>query len=119
MFGNGSDETTLEYTLKYNPPMDLAVAKTNLQEIKQVLEQLGVVFILGSGTCLGATRDKALMPWDDDIDLLSVLGVNGLTEATVDAVADTHKAKGYFIREFAMPHSKAFSTLKTYVRISL
>ena len=119
MLGNGSDKATMEYTLKYNPPMDLTVAKTNLKEIKQVLEQLGVVFLLGSGTCLGATRDKALMPWDDDIDLLSVLGVNGLTEAKVDAVADALREKGYFIREFAMANSKAFATVKNYVRISL
>jgi len=119
MLGNGSDKATMEYTIKYNPPMDLAVAKTNLKEIKQVLEQLGVVFLLGSGTCLGATRDKALMPWDDDIDLLSVLGVNGLTEAKVDAVADALREKGYFIREFAMANSKAFATVKNYVRISL
>ncbi len=119
MLGNGSDEATMEYTLKYNPPMDLAAAKTNLKEIKQVLDQLGVVFLLGSGTCLGATRDKDLMPWDDDIDLLSVLGVNGLTEAKVDAVADALREKGYFIREFAMANSKAFATVKNYVRISL
>ena len=117
--GNGSDKATMEYTLKYNPPMDLTVAKTNLKEIKQVLEQLGVVFLLGSGTCLGATRDKALMPWDDDIDLLSVLGVNGLTEAKVDAVADALREKGYFIYEFAMGNHKAFATVKNYVRISL
>ena len=117
--GNGSDQTTLEYTLKYNPPMDLTVAKTNLKEIKQVLEQLGVVFLLGSGTCLGATRDKALMPWDDDIDLLSVLGVNGMTEAKVDAVSDALREKGYFIREFTMANSKCFATMKNYVRISL
>ncbi len=119
MLGNGSDKATMEYTLKYNPPMDLTVAKTNLKEIKQVLEQLGIVFLLGSGTCLGATRDKELMPWDDDIDLLSVLDVNGLTEAKVDAVADTLREKGYFIREFAMANSKAFATVKNYVRISL
>ena len=119
MLGNGSDKATMEYTLKYNPPMDLAVAKTNLKEIKQVLEQLGVVFLLGSGTCLGATRDKALMPWDDDIDLLSVLGVNGLTEAKVDAVAEALREKGYFIYEFAMGNHKAFATVKNYVRISL
>ena len=119
MLGNGSDKATMEYTLKYNPPMDPTIAKTNLKEIKQVLEQLGVVFLLGSGTCLGATRDKALMPWDDDIDLLSVLGVNGLTEAKVDAVADTLREKGYFIYEFAMGNHKAFATVKNYVRISL
>ena len=54
-FGNRSDQASLEYTLKYNPPMDLAVAKRNLKEAKQILNRLGVVFLLGSGTCLGAT----------------------------------------------------------------
>jgi len=119
MLGNGSDKATMEYTIKYNPPMDLAAAKTNLKEIKQVLEQLGVVFLLHSGTCLGATRDKALMPWDDDIDLLSVLGVNGMTEAKVDAVSDALREKGYFIQEFPWTISKGIGTVKNYVRISL
>jgi len=119
MLCNGSDKATLDYTMKYNPPMDLAVAETNLKEIKQVLERLGVVFLLGSGTCLGATRDRALMPWDDDIDLLSILGVNGLTEATVDAAADALREQGYFVGELVMANSKAFATVKNYVRISL
>ena len=72
--GNGSDQESLEYTNKYNPPMDLAAAESNLKEVKQILDQLGVVFLLGSGSCLGATRDNAFIPWDDDIDLLSVMG---------------------------------------------
>jgi hypothetical protein len=119
MLGNGSDKATLDYTIKYNPPMDLAVAEIILKEFKQVLERLGVVFLLGSGTCLGATRDRALIPWDDDIDLLSVLGVNGLSEAKVDAVADALRDKGYFVRELAMANSKGFMTVKNYVRIGL
>ena len=57
--GNGSDQASLDYTLKYNPPMDLAVAERNLKEAKKILDQLGIVFLLGSGVCLGATRDKA------------------------------------------------------------
>ena len=117
--GNGSDQATLEYTLRYNPPMDLAVAENNLKEVKQVLHQLGIVFLLGSGSCLGATRDKAFIPWDDDIDLLSVIGVNGLTEEMVDAAADALREKGYFVSEFKMAHSKAFATMKDYVRIGL
>jgi len=32
MLGNGSDKASLEYTLKYNPPMNHAVAERNLKE---------------------------------------------------------------------------------------
>ena len=82
--GNGSDQASMDYSLKYNPPMDPAVMERNLREIKGVLEELGVVFLLGSGSCLGAVRDKAFIPWDDDVDLLAVIGVNGLTDEKVD-----------------------------------
>ena len=82
--GNGSDQASLDYTLKYNPPMDLAVAERNLKEAKKILDQLGIVFLLGSGVCLGATRDKAFIPWDDDVDLVAVVGINGLTEKSAD-----------------------------------
>ena len=103
--GNGSDQATLEYTLKYNPPMDLAVAERNLKEIKGILDGLGVVFLLGSGSCLGATRDKAFIPWDDDVDLLTVIGTNGLTEKLVDAAVEEFRAKGYFVGEMDAPRS--------------
>ena len=36
MLGNGSDKATLDYTMKYNPPMNLAVAEANLKEIKRI-----------------------------------------------------------------------------------
>jgi len=42
--GNGSDQASLEYSFSYNPPMDLTSAENNLKEVKQVLDQLGVVF---------------------------------------------------------------------------
>ncbi len=117
--GNGSDQATLEYTLKYNPPMDLAVAERNLKEIKGILDGLGVVFLLGSGSCLGATRDKAFIPWDDDVDLLTVIGTNGLTEKLVDAAVEEFRAKGYFVGEMDAPRSTTKMTVKDHVRISL
>ncbi len=116
--GNGSDQATWEYTVKYNPPMDLAVAERNLKEVKQILDGLGVVFLLGSGSCLGATRDHAFIPWDDDIDLVSVMGINGLTEEIVAAAAEALREKGYFVGEVRMGHSNAFVTMKDYVRLS-
>ena len=117
--GNGSDQATLEYTLKYNPPMDLAVAERNLKEIKGILEGLGVVFLLGSGSCLGAVRDKAFIPWDDDVDLLTVIGTNGLTEKLVDAAVEEFREKGYFVGEMDAPRSTTKMTVKDHVRISL
>jgi hypothetical protein len=117
--GNGSDQATLEYTLKYNPPMDHGVGERNLKEAKQILDGLGVVFLLGSGTCLGATRDNAFIPWDDDIDLVAVVGVNGLTEESADVVAAAFRDSGYFVGGIDGAHSRTRMTVKDHVRLSL
>jgi len=116
--GNGSDQATLEYTMRYNPPMDLAVAERNLKEAKQILDQLGVVFLLHSGVCLGATRDNSFIQWDDDIDLISVLGVNGLTEQSTDIVATAFRDKGYFVDVTEGAYSKTVVTIKKFIRLS-
>ncbi|MFC1954794.1 LicD family protein [Chloroflexota bacterium] len=116
---SGSDEAALEYSWMYNPPMDLTVAERNLKEVKQVLDQLNVVFLLESGSCLGAVRDNAFIPWDDDIDLISVIGLNGLTEETVDAAVAALRDRGYFVREMDGAYSKARITMKNHVRVSL
>ena len=117
--GNGSDQASMDYSLKYNPPMDPAVTERNLREIKGVLEELGVVFLLGSGSCLGAVRDKAFIPWDDDVDLLAVIGVNGLTDEKVDSVASALRDKGYFVAQGDTPKSKPKMSIKDHARISL
>ena len=117
-YGNGADQASLDYTLKYNPPMDLAVAERNLKEANQILDQLGVVFMLGSGVCLGATRDNAFIPWDDDIDLVSVNGVNGLTDKAPDVVASAFRDKGYFVGEMDGAYSQVRVMMKDYQRMS-
>ena len=38
-------------------PMEMAVAETVLKEVKQILDELGIVFFLRHGTCLGAVLD--------------------------------------------------------------
>ncbi len=117
--GNGSDQASLDYSLKYNPPIDPAVAERNLKEVKCILDELGVVFMFGSGSCLGAVREKAFIPWDDDIDLLAVIGINGLTEERVDLVAAALRDSGYFVRQGDAPRSKLIMGIKDYVRIGL
>ena len=84
---NEKDESALKQTYSDSRPIDVAVAKELLREAKQVLDQFEVVFFLRQGTCLGAVRDNELIPWDDDLDLGSVIGLNGLSELTIDRVA--------------------------------
>ena len=113
--GNGSDLASLEYTNKYNPPIDVVVAANNLKEAKQIMDRLGVVFVLGSGTCLGAIRDNALIPWDDDVDLMSVISINGLTAESMPTIAEAFRHNGFFTRELPGSHSQALQTMKGYV----
>ena len=76
-------------------PMDMTAAEAVLKEAKQVLDQLGLVFFLRHGTCLGAVRDKAFIEWDDDLDIGSVIGLHGLTEELVHEAAEIFKERGF------------------------
>ena len=79
-------------------PMDMIAAEALLKEAKQVLDQLGLVFFLRHGTCLGAVRDHAFIAWDDDLDIGSVIGLNGLTEEHVRRAAEVFKEHGFDAR---------------------
>jgi hypothetical protein len=79
-------------------PMNMATAETVLKEAKQLLDQLGLTFFLRHGTCLGAVRDKAFIPWDDDLDIGSIIGMHGLTEEKVHEAADVFKQHGFTVR---------------------
>ena len=59
----------MEHLERTIPAMNLADAEHLLHDVKQVLDEHGVVFFLRQGTCLGAVREHALIPWDDDLDL--------------------------------------------------
>ena len=115
--GNGSDSESLEFTFKYNPPMDLVVAERILKEAKHIFDDEGIVFLLWSGACLGAVRDGAMIPWDDDVDILSVMGVNGLTEDRRTSVLNSLRNNGFFIKEIKGRYSTTYSMIKDYIRI--
>ena len=76
-------------------PMDLGTAEGLLKEAKEVLDGFGIVFFLRHGTCLGAVRDGALIEWDDDLDIGSIIGLHGLTEEAIKPVAKAFRERGY------------------------
>ncbi len=76
-------------------PMAMTTAEALLKEAKQILDQLGLVFFLRHGTCLGAVRDNAFIEWDDDLDIGSVIGLHGLTEELVRSAADVFAERGF------------------------
>ena len=71
------------------PPMNIEDAETLLGEVKEVFDKHKVTFFLRQGTCLGAVRDHALIVWDDDLDIGSIIGMHGFTDEMIEpSVAD-------------------------------
>ena len=90
-----SDNSSLEQSYQTLQPMETNNALAILGEAKKILDQLGVVFFLRQGTCLGAIRENGLIPWDDDLDLGSVIGLHGFNEEQVDLVILEFKKLGF------------------------
>jgi len=77
-------------------PLDPVIAAKRLQEVKHIFDEQGVVFWLGSGTCLGSIRENRFIPWDDEMDTASVIGMHGLDEKTVYRIANVFKEHGFY-----------------------
>ena len=102
--------------------IDVPAAEGILREAKQIFDQQGIVFHLISGTLLGAIRDNALIPWDDDVDVASVIGLDGLSEESVDEtmerVATAFREEGFVTVVERDIHYLALGTRKSSVLLS-
>ena len=103
-------------------PIDVPTAEGILREAKQIMDQLGIVFHLMSGTLLGAIRDNALIPWDDDMDIGSIIGLDGLgkdsIEQTAEQVAAAFRDNGFFAVVERDDHYWCVGTMKSSTMLS-
>ena len=83
-------------SIKDPSPLDPAVATQRMKDVKAIFDRLGVVFWLGSGTCLGAVREGTFILWDDETDTASVIGLHGLTDERFNEVVREFEAAGYY-----------------------
>ena len=78
--------------------MQIQNAEKALLEIWYLLGDLNIVFFLRHGTCLGAVRDGELIPWDDDLDIGSIIGMHGLDESAVSRAVERFKAADFQVK---------------------
>tara|TARA_B100000809_G_scaffold241747_1_gene265211 strand:- start:746 stop:1699 length:954 start_codon:yes stop_codon:yes gene_type:complete len=101
------------------PPMDVAIAEKLLLEVKEVMGRLGVQFFLRQGTCLGAIRDNAFIPWDDDLDLGVILGVNEFAEQSIEPLLEAFRESGYYVRSGSSDSLIYATLLKDNIRVDM
>ena len=109
-------EAAYEKSVKDPKPMDAIAASERLRDIKRILDQLGVVFFIAYGTCLGAIREGGFIPWDDEMDLGSVIGLNGLDEETIDRGIAAFKENGYYVHVNRTSRHIGVSVVKSSIR---
>jgi hypothetical protein len=95
---NEAGEQAYEKTIISPTPLDPVIAAERLKEVKRIFDDQGIVFWLGSGTCLGCIRENRFIPWDDEMDTASVIGMHGLDEETVYRTANVFKENGFYSR---------------------
>ena len=110
-------EKAYEESIKSPKPMDPAAASDYLRDVKRILDKHGAVFFLASGTCLGAIRENRFIPWDDEMDVGSVIGLHGLTEETIERVIATFTENGYYTHIDRSFSKVGISAVKSSIRL--
>ena len=104
---------------KTTPPMDIVVAERLLLEVKSIMDEFGARFFLRQGTCLGAVRDNAFIPWDDDLDIGILLDSQDFSDQSIPALLALFNANGYYT-ETGYSDSLIVTTLsKDNIRVDL
>ncbi len=115
------DKEALERAMNSLSPLDVSAAENVLKEAKEIMDELGVTFFLRQGTCLGAVRDSAILAWDDDIDIGSIIGLHGLTVDSINGVVDravaTFTERGFSTKVEQTSNFTYVLLLKSDVRI--
>lgn len=109
-------EAAYEKTIKAPTPLDPEMAAERLKEVKRIFDDQAIVFWLGSGTCLGSIRENRFIPWDDEMDTASVIGMHGLDEETVYRTAEVFKENGFYPRIRSNPRYMSVALVKDGVR---
>ncbi|MCZ6712212.1 MAG: LicD family protein [Gammaproteobacteria bacterium] len=99
------------------PPMNVRDGERLLRESKQIFDKHGVAFFLRQGTCLGAVRDHALIPWDDDLDLGSIIDMHGFTEDLIGPTVESFRENGCYVEVLEEGLYTAVKIFKYRIRI--
>lgn len=99
------------------PAMDIEDAGRLLREAKAIFDEHGVVYFLRQGTALGAVRDGALIPWDDDLDLGSIFGLHGFDQSVIAPVVEAFRHNGCYVEVHPEGLYTSVKIMKYRVRI--
>ena len=113
---NDAAEAAYEKTIISPTPLDPVIAAEILKEVKRIFDDQGIVFWLGSGTCLGCIRENRFIPWDDEMDTASVIGMHGLDEKTVYLMANVFKENGFYTHIETNPQYMYVGFIKDGIR---